>query len=101
MTPRRPLRTSALVALLCAIVAAVGCSDRASTGDADPPGFSRATFADPPREAGPMARWWWPGGAVDGATLRSSLESIADAGYAQVEVQPFLIGLSASDVAPS
>ena len=99
MTPRRPLRTSALVALLCAIVAAVGCSDRASTGDADPPGFSRATFADPPREAGPMARWWWPGGAVDGATLRSSLESIADAGYAQVEVQPFLIGLSASDVA--
>ena len=85
-------------AALGVLLLAAGCGDRVSR-DADPPGFSLATFAAPPREAGPMARWWWPGGAVDDATLRASLESIADAGYASVEVQPFLIGLSDGDVA--
>lgn len=86
-----------LVALGLAI--AVGaCGDR-DTSVTDPAGFSRATFADPPREAGPMVRWWWPGGAVDDDGLRGALASIADAGYAQVEVQPFRIGLSEADLA--
>lgn len=99
--PRTSRRFAAALALCAAVVllAVSGCGDRSASGDADPPGFSRATFADPPREHGPMARWWWPGGAVDDATLRASLRGMADAGYAQVEVQPFLIGLSAADVA--
>lgn len=82
------------------MVTVSACGDRAATvGDPDPTGFSRATFAEPPREAGPMVRWWWPGGAVDDDGLRAALASIADAGYAQVEVQPFRIGLSDADLA--
>lgn len=99
---RERFRRSAGVLSGCVLLGAsllvFGCGDRAS-GVADPPGFARATFADPPRAAGPMVRWWWPGGAVDDATLRASLESIADAGYAEVELQPLLLGLADGDVA--
>ena len=59
--------------------------------------FDWARIADPPRSAGPWTRWWWPGGAVDPATLRSQLTELRDAGFAGAEVQPFTLGVADSE----
>jgi len=56
-------------------------------------------WRNPPTEARPVARWWWPGGAVDEAGIRAALERIHSAGFGAVEVQPLLLGLSEADVA--
>lgn len=56
-------------------------------------------WRDPPLEMRPTARWWWPGGSVEGPVLRDQLARIAQAGFGAVEVQPLLLGLGESDVA--
>src|SRR5437868_11994946 len=40
------------------------------------------------RENKPWARWWWPGSAVDKASLTQQLEKIAAAGIGGVEITP-------------
>ena len=64
------LRTALLIGIL---VSLPGCtsSDPQNTSDDDT--FSPTVFANPPAELGPQTRWWWPGGAVDDATLREQL----------------------------
>lgn len=47
-------------------------------------------FAWPPltRENKPWTRWWWPGSAVDRASLTWQLEKLAQAGLGGVEITP-------------
>jgi hypothetical protein len=59
----------------------------------------RALWENPPQEARPVARWWWPGGSVETAKLRRHLEQIASAGFGAVELQPLLLGLGDDDLA--
>jgi hypothetical protein len=56
-------------------------------------------WSDPPFSARPVARWWWPGGAVDEAGIKSELRRMRDAGYGAVELQPLLLGMSQADMA--
>ncbi len=58
-----------------------------------------AAWQDPPRDARPVARWWWPGDSVEPKTLRSQLQRIKAAGFGAVELQPLLLGLGAEDLA--
>lgn len=66
------------------------------------PGASLAldpeAWAAPPAAARPVARWWWPGGAVDEAGIRAELRRIHAAGFGAVEVQPLLLGMSEADL---
>ncbi|WP_077036189.1 glycosyl hydrolase, partial [Pelomonas sp. KK5] len=52
-----------------------------------------AVFREPPVAVRPMLRWWWPGGAVDLASLCGQLRGFAAAGWGGVEIQPCRIGL--------
>ncbi len=45
-------------------------------------------WPDVARENKPWTRWWWPGSAVDKASLTGQLEKIAAAGLGGVEVTP-------------
>ena len=53
---------------------------------------------DPPRDARPTARGWWPGGSVAPGKGRRQLEAIQSAGFGAVELQPLLLGLGETDV---
>jgi alpha-L-rhamnosidase len=46
----------------------------------------RSGFADPPRIAAPMLRWWWFGPSVDRDELTRELTAMARAGFGGVEV---------------
>ncbi|MDH3622504.1 MAG: glycosyl hydrolase [Myxococcales bacterium] len=84
--------------VVSAIVLALGCSDGEDSSGIDDDLFSPAVFADPPLEFGPQARWWWPGGAVDDATLREELSQVAELGYSAVEIQPFMSAVTNADL---
>ena len=58
-----------------------------------------AAWQEPARDVRPIARWWWPGGSVEPATLERQLRQIKDAGFGAVELQPLLLGLGADDLA--
>ncbi|MCC2978248.1 hypothetical protein LK533_16470 [Sphingomonas sp. PL-96] len=49
-------------------------------------------LADPPVDAGPYLRWWWPGADVEAGELRRELQVIRKGGFGGVEIQPFLMG---------
>ena len=55
-------------------------------------------WRDPPMEARPMARWWWPGGSVREEAMVEQLALIQRAGFGGVEVQPLLLGLGKADL---
>jgi hypothetical protein len=61
-------------------------------------GLDAERWRNPPMAARPSARWWWPGGSVDDARLRSELKRLRDAGFGAVEVQPLLLGMSQADL---
>ena len=46
----------------------------------------RSGFADPPRTASPLMRWWWFGPSVTRPELQRELTAMADAGLGGVEV---------------
>jgi hypothetical protein len=77
----------------------LGCggSENQSAID-DDDAFSVELFANPPAELGPQTRWWWPGGAVDDATLREQLGRFAELGYGAVEIQPFMSAVTNADL---
>ncbi len=57
------------------------------------PAFSWDAIATPPKSARAWTRWWWPGGAVDTATVEAQLALLDKSGFGGVEIQPFLSGL--------
>ena len=71
------LRVLLAVALFAA---SLGCTGSEPSVAIDDDAFSLELFANPPAELGPQTRWWWPGGAVDDATLREQLGKFADIG---------------------
>ena len=58
-----------------------------------------AAWNEPPREARPVARWWWPGGSVEPAVLEDQLRQIRAAGFGAVELQPLLLGIGEDELA--
>ena len=56
-------------------------------------------WQEPPRDARPVARWWWPGGSVEPHVVERQLGSIAAAGFGAVELQPLLLGLGDEELA--
>jgi hypothetical protein len=85
-----PLFFAGVVALSMA-----GCSTQPTPSDeVEDDAFSIAVFANPPIEFSPQARWWWPGGSVEPASIRAQLRELADAGYGAVEVQPFALNIA-------
>ncbi len=89
------VRTSILVLLL---VSSFGCTASNGQATVDDEVFSPALFADPPAAFGPQTRWWWPGGAVEDATLVAQLREFAELGYGAVEVQPFMSAVTNADL---
>lgn len=89
----------ALVLALAAGVAACGpVADDATRSGVAPPGAGptvvdivlpdQPTWSEPDYTAKPWTRWWWPGSAVDAASLTQQLESLAAAGIGGVEITP-------------
>ncbi len=78
------------LALLCLVTAQFPATSTA---------LDHRQWIAPPTAARPVARWWWPGGAVDEAGIRAELRRIRAAGFGAVEVQPLLLGMSAADIA--
>ncbi len=77
----------------CAVLTlAVGCSAPSA------PVLDPALFRDPPADLGPHVRWWWPGGAVDDATIEVEVGRLADLGFAGIELQPMAMGLGPDDL---
>jgi hypothetical protein len=100
---RRPAsagRPAAAATLASAVIAAA--LGLGACRPSDPPAqvgaFDPAVFRAPPPELGPHVRWWWPGGAVDDATLAQQIGAIADAGFAGIEQQTLVFGLSPDDL---
>jgi len=84
--------------LPAAALAIVGCSSPAASAPVGDDVFSLEVFANPPSSYGPQARWWWPGGSVEEATLRGQLRELAELGYSAVEIQPFMASLTNADL---
>jgi len=58
-----------------------------------------AEWQAPPRDARPVARWWWPGGSVKADVASGQLAEIAAAGFGAVELQPLLLGIGEDELA--
>ena len=70
----------------------------ASPAPADSGPIPVSAWLDPPMEARPMGRWWWPGGSVQESVMVEQLALIEKAGFGGVEVQPLLLGLGETDL---
>jgi len=57
--------------------------------------FSWSEIAGPPKSTRPWTRWWWPGGAVESATLSQQLQLLDDANFGGVEIQASSMGMAA------
>ena len=90
------LRNVFLISLSAALCGCNASSEGAASIDDEI--FSAELFADPPSEFRPQTRWWWPGGAVDDATLRDQLRSFVEVGYGAVEIQPFMSAITYADL---
>lgn len=55
-------------------------------------------FVSPPLYFGPWTRWWWPGNLVNTTELEREMQLFADVGLAGVEIQPFAITVSGTDL---
>jgi hypothetical protein len=80
------------------LVVSLGCPSSENQVAIDDDEFSVELFANPPAELSPQTRWWWPGGAVDDATLRTQLGQFAELGYGAVEIQPFMSAVTNADL---
>ena len=58
--------------------------------------MDRLLFANPPKSARPMVRWWWPGLDVREEELVRELDEMDRLGIGGAELQPFAIGLPAN-----
>lgn len=69
---------------------ALGLLTALPAGAADWPGLARlaASFAQPPADARPMARWWWFGGAVEADEIVREIRAMKAGGFGGFEIQP-------------
>src|ERR1051325_9409034 len=74
---RSPRFAPCLVAVLCLLSPVLRAAEAADLG-----------WPEITRENKPWTRWWWPGSAVDKASLTQQLEKIAAAGLGGVEITP-------------
>ena len=70
------MRTPALTSLL--LLLSLGAATNAAP----------SPWPDVTRDNKPWTRWWWPGSAVDRASLTAQLEKLAAAGLGGVEITP-------------
>lgn len=68
-------RSAAFVVCLCA------CSSEGLSS------FDFEAFRDPPIEARPWVRWWWPGADVDSGEIRREVNLLADSFFGGAEIQ--------------
>ncbi|HMF31487.1 MAG TPA: glycosyl hydrolase [Candidatus Lokiarchaeia archaeon] len=54
--------------------------------------FFRDEWRNPPKNARPLVRWWWPGLNVEKEELIREITELDDHGFGGAEIQPFLIG---------
>ncbi|GAB3916837.1 glycosyl hydrolase [Larkinella terrae] len=54
--------------------------------------FDASTFQKAPRAFGPFTRWWLPGNDITSEELQREIKTLADNGFAGVEVQPLTMG---------
>ena len=69
--------------VLCAILVTLGAL---ATGHAG--GQDRAASGPGVSTQKPWVRWWWPGSAVDRASLTHQMEELARVGVGGVEITP-------------
>ena len=81
------------------VLSVVGSPTVPSDAHESPEIIPTEDWQDPPGEARPVARWWWPGGSVESKGLKDHLKLIANAGFGAVEVQPLLLGLGEEEFA--
>lgn len=88
LTPRR--RPSCLLALLAISIVALAVGAGCGRPSASVAATASSDFAWPAitREHKPWTRWWWPGSAVDAASLTHQLQQMADVGFGGVEITP-------------
>jgi hypothetical protein len=82
----RPLRL--LLAILALPAACLAQSPAVSPSPSLPLSPSPGIWPELTRENKPWTRWWWPGSAVDKASLTWQLEKLAAAGIGGVEITP-------------
>ena len=73
-----------------ALATSLATATAATAAPTPPPSAAAASLAWPEitREHKPWTRWWWPGSAVDKASLSWQLEKLAEAGIGGVEITP-------------
>ncbi len=81
----RPLRLPPALLALLALPTALAAS---STPPLSVSPSQTAPWPELTRENKPWTRWWWPGSAVDPASLTWQLEKLAQAGLGGVEITP-------------
>lgn len=110
MTPLPPLRrvSGGLAMVALSLLVAAGAATAVPDGDASANGDRPAraisttaqpastvltpqSFADPPRAARPMYRYWVPLAYTDDDVLRAELQDIARAGAGGIEIAPFIV----------
>lgn len=79
-----PLRRTLLAALI-ATSALSGAAAPAMPRAGEP--SLEQSFANPPKDARPRFRWWWPGGAVNDAELQREIALLDEAGFSGAEIQ--------------
>jgi hypothetical protein len=79
-------------ALLVTLLMVASCASDASIS-----AFSWEAFVQPPVEARPWARWWWPGNDVLPAELTSEVKLAAANGFGGLELQAFDAALNPDD----
>lgn len=52
-------------------------------------GTFQQVFDNPPDQARPWVRWWWPGGVVEDGELRREIQILRQTGFGGAEIQAF------------
>ncbi|WP_158277600.1 glycosyl hydrolase [Opitutus sp. ER46] len=89
------MRSPRLVASLAA--ALLTCASAFAAPAAPTSATPASAWPEITRENKPWTRWWWPGSAVDRASLTYQLEQFASAGLGGVEITPIYGAKGAED----
>jgi hypothetical protein len=98
--PASPPRTRCFLACVSLFsVLLAGCTGTASHSPASTsvPAMHDLGWPQITRDNKPWTRWWWPGSAVDPASLTRQLEQMAAAGIGGVEITPIYGALGYED----